>query len=106
MSVQPSFTTPADRARPLNVVGEHITVLASGEATGSYEVFLQEGPEGAAPSPTRIHGTSRFLSSAVKSTSAWTAVPCAPHSTATWCMSPPARRTGFAGVVAAVRWCR
>lgn len=51
MSVQAHFTTSADRDRPLNVVGEHITVLASGEATGSYEVFLQEGPEGSGPIP-------------------------------------------------------
>ena len=33
------------------MVGEHITVLASGETTGSYEVFLQEGPEGSGPIP-------------------------------------------------------
>jgi quercetin dioxygenase-like cupin family protein len=37
--------------RPLNVVGEHITVLASGEQTGSYEVFHQEGSEGSGPPP-------------------------------------------------------
>lgn len=45
------FVTSNDYARPLNVVGEHITVLASGEATGSYEIFLQEGPEGSGPIP-------------------------------------------------------
>ena len=27
-------------------VGEHITVLAPGEATEGYEIFLQRGPEG------------------------------------------------------------
>ncbi len=43
--------TPADYARPLNVVGEHITVLASGDATGGYEIFLQDGPEGSGPVP-------------------------------------------------------
>ena len=37
--------------RPLNVVGEHITVLASGDQTGSYEVFHQEGAEGSGPPP-------------------------------------------------------
>ena len=51
MDTQPFFTTPAECGRPLNVVGEHITVLASGATTGSYEVFLQEGPEGSGPIP-------------------------------------------------------
>ena len=51
MDTQAIFTTPADRGRPLNVVGEHISVLASGATTGSYEVFLQEGPEGSGPIP-------------------------------------------------------
>ncbi len=36
---------------PLNVVGEQITVLASGDDTGSYEVFFQAGPEGSGPPP-------------------------------------------------------
>lgn len=40
-----------DYVRPLNVVGEHITVLAAGGRTGSYEIFLQEGPEGSGPIP-------------------------------------------------------
>src|SRR6185312_8432786 len=39
--------------RPLNVVGEHITVLASGDQTGGYEVFHQEGTEGSGPPPHR-----------------------------------------------------
>ena len=52
MTAKQAFVvTPADYAPPLNVVGEHITVLASGEATGSYEIFLQEGPEGSGPIP-------------------------------------------------------
>jgi quercetin dioxygenase-like cupin family protein len=46
------FVTKADRApRPLNVVGEQITVLASGAQTGGYEIFLQAGPEGSGPPP-------------------------------------------------------
>jgi quercetin dioxygenase-like cupin family protein len=45
------FTNVADCGRPLNVVGEHISVLASGATTGSYEVFLQQGPEGSGPIP-------------------------------------------------------
>lgn len=51
MEANPFLTTPADCGRPLNVVGEHITVLASGATTGSYEVFLQQGPEGSGPIP-------------------------------------------------------
>lgn len=51
MSLQPIVMTSADYPRPLNVVGEHITVLASGPSTGSYEIFLQEGPEGSGPPP-------------------------------------------------------
>ena len=37
--------------QPLRVVGEQLTVLAPGAATGSYELFLQEGVEGAGPQP-------------------------------------------------------
>ena len=51
MNAQAFFTNAAECGRPLNVVGEHITVLASGATTGSYEVFLQEGPEGSGPIP-------------------------------------------------------
>jgi quercetin dioxygenase-like cupin family protein len=43
--------TPATAPAPLNVVGEHITVLASGAQTGSYEIFRQAGPEGGGPPP-------------------------------------------------------
>jgi quercetin dioxygenase-like cupin family protein len=46
------FVVTADHAsRPLNVVGEKITVLASGAQTGGYEIFLQIGPEGSGPPP-------------------------------------------------------
>jgi len=51
MAAKAFCLTPADYARPLNVVGEHITVLASGSATGGYEIFLQDGPEGSGPVP-------------------------------------------------------
>lgn len=37
--------------RTLDVVGERNTVLASGAQTGSYEIFLQAGPEGSGPPP-------------------------------------------------------
>lgn len=51
MTPSPYFVRSSDYAAPLNVVGEHITVLASARATGSYEIFLQEGPEGSGPIP-------------------------------------------------------
>ncbi|MHB1201103.1 MAG: cupin domain-containing protein [Polaromonas sp.] len=51
MTAKAFFVTPNNYARPLNVVGEHITVLASGAATGGYEIFLQDGPEGSGPVP-------------------------------------------------------
>ena len=51
MTAKAFVVAPQDYPRPLNVVGEHITVLASGAATGGYEIFLQEGPEGSGPVP-------------------------------------------------------
>jgi quercetin dioxygenase-like cupin family protein len=51
MSAQLVMVTPDDRPRGLNVVGEQITVLADGAATGSYEIFRQAGPEGSGPPP-------------------------------------------------------
>ena len=51
MNPKPFVVTPKDYPHTLNVVGERITVLASGEATKGYEIFLQEGPEGSGPPP-------------------------------------------------------
>jgi quercetin dioxygenase-like cupin family protein len=51
MAGRPFVVAPKDYAPTLNLVGEHIVVLASGEATGGYEVFLQRGPEGSGPPP-------------------------------------------------------
>lgn len=51
MSAQPFVLAPADYPRALNVVGESITVLASGDVTGGYEIFFQKGPEGSGPPP-------------------------------------------------------
>src|SRR5215471_6690046 len=51
MAVKPFIVEPKDYAPALDIVGEHLTVLASGEATGSYEIFLQRGPEGSGPPP-------------------------------------------------------
>lgn len=51
MSPEPMVVAPEDRPRSLNVVGEQVTVLASGEQTGSFEIFFQSGPEGCGPPP-------------------------------------------------------
>lgn len=51
MGVRPFVVAPKDYEPPLNIVGEHVTVLASGEATAGYEIFLQRGPEGSGPPP-------------------------------------------------------
>jgi quercetin dioxygenase-like cupin family protein len=47
----PLVVTPEQPSSPLEVVGERITVLASGAQTGSYEIFRQVGPEGSGPPP-------------------------------------------------------
>jgi quercetin dioxygenase-like cupin family protein len=51
MAVKPFVVAPEDYAPTLDIVGEHVTVLASGEATQGYEIFLQRGPEGSGPPP-------------------------------------------------------
>lgn len=51
MKPQAFVVMPDDHARAWNVVGERITVLAPNAATGSYEVFLQQGEEGSGPPP-------------------------------------------------------
>ena len=48
---KPFVVTPTNSPRSLNVVGEKITVLASGDQTGGYVVFLQDGPAGTGPPP-------------------------------------------------------
>lgn len=48
---EPIVVDKNNSPRALNVVGEHITVLASGAQTGSYEIFHQAGPEGSGPPP-------------------------------------------------------
>jgi quercetin dioxygenase-like cupin family protein len=48
----PAFVVTPDRApRPLKIVGENVTVLASGAQTGGYEIFWQVGAEGSGPPP-------------------------------------------------------
>ncbi len=51
MAARPFVVTPDDYAPALDIVGEHVTVLASGETTEGYEIFLQRGPEGGGPPP-------------------------------------------------------
>jgi quercetin dioxygenase-like cupin family protein len=45
------FIEQAETVNPLQVVGEQIRVLAPATRTGSYEIFLQSGAEGAGPPP-------------------------------------------------------
>jgi quercetin dioxygenase-like cupin family protein len=47
----PLVVTADQAPAPLKMVGEEITVLASGEQTSSYEIFRQSGPEGSGPPP-------------------------------------------------------
>ena len=51
MAAKPLVVEPKDYAPALDIVGEHVTVLASGEATEGYEIFLQRGAEGSGPPP-------------------------------------------------------
>jgi quercetin dioxygenase-like cupin family protein len=51
MAARPFIVAPKDYAEALDIVGEQVTVLASGEATKGYEIFLQRGPEGSGPPP-------------------------------------------------------
>jgi quercetin dioxygenase-like cupin family protein len=51
MPPQPFVMAPKDYPKPLHVRGDEITVLASGEATGGAEIFVQSGPEGSGPPP-------------------------------------------------------
>lgn len=48
---EPFVVTQTNSPRPLNVVGEKVTVLASGDQTGGYEIFLQDGPPESGPPP-------------------------------------------------------
>ena len=51
MPAQPFVITPQDYPSALDIVGERLTILASGEATGGYEIFFKQGPEGSGPPP-------------------------------------------------------
>jgi len=51
MSDQPFVVTPADYPRAMRIVGEQITLLASGRGSNAYEIFMQQGPKGSGPPP-------------------------------------------------------
>ena len=51
MSIQHFVLRPDQHERALNVVGTHVTVLASNAATQSYGITLQQGDEGTGPPP-------------------------------------------------------
>lgn len=51
MGTGPIVVTPSERPKPLDLVGEEMTVLLAGDQTGGYEVFLQVGREGSGPPP-------------------------------------------------------
>lgn len=56
MSNDPTTARPSGQApRPLNVLGERITVLLSADQTGGYELFRQQGEAGQGP-PPHSHG--------------------------------------------------
>jgi quercetin dioxygenase-like cupin family protein len=51
MSTAEAFVVDPVSQPALRIVGEQVRVLADAQSTGSYEVFLQDGPEGAGPPP-------------------------------------------------------
>ena len=51
MAAKALVVSPKDYPPALNIVGEHVIVLASGELTEGYEIFFQRGPEGSGPPP-------------------------------------------------------
>lgn len=50
-AVQPFVVIPEHYPRALNVLGIQVTVLATSETTGDYEITLQQGTEGIGPPP-------------------------------------------------------
>src|SRR5215510_6816784 len=58
---KPFIVTPSGAPRALNVVGQELTVLASGAETGSYEMLRQVGPEGSGPPPHKHTWDEAFV---------------------------------------------
>ena len=50
----PIILTRDEAPAALKIVGEELTILASGEQTGSYEIFRQAGPEGSGRLPSAV----------------------------------------------------
>jgi quercetin dioxygenase-like cupin family protein len=110
VSRQPVVMTPENRPPGLNVVGEQITVLADGAATGSYEIFRQAGPEGSGPPPHSHPWDEAFYVIAGQITfgvdgspSAWTATTISWPRRAPSCTSRADRCTGSGSVQVAAR---
>ena len=51
MNDQPLVVTPGNYPRAMRIVGEEITLLASGGGKEAYEIFFQQGPQGSGPPP-------------------------------------------------------
>ena len=61
MTMKLPLIQPANiAAKPLNIGGFQITVLASTEDTGGYELFRIVGPEGTGPGPHHHHWDESF----------------------------------------------
>lgn len=58
---KPLIQTAQQAARPLDVGGFKITVLASADQTGGYELFLISGPEGTGPGPHHHNWDESFF---------------------------------------------
>ena len=63
MAARPFIVGPENYADTLDIVGEHVTVLASGEATEGYEISSSSVvPRAVAHRPSVIPRTSRSMS--------------------------------------------
>lgn len=58
---KPFIVTPSQAPKPLQVVGEEITVLASAAQTGGYEIFRQVGPQASGPPPHKHDWDESFV---------------------------------------------
>ena len=56
----PFMIAESEMPRPLNVVGEHITVLAGAARTGGLELFRQKGEAGQGPPPHKHEWDETF----------------------------------------------
>jgi quercetin dioxygenase-like cupin family protein len=61
MTGLPFVAALSEQPRPLNVLGERVTVLASARATGAYEIFRQDGEAGQGPPPHAHDWDETFL---------------------------------------------